>query len=113
MDIPVSNQPLTSEKTFFTSHERTREDKLMRYQHRERLLQNRIERIIKHPAKKDYQIKLQKREDTLKSTTAFIQKLASEENRLNGLSRQLKYSKRRRPKSKPTNMVKSGWSIRP
>ena len=56
---------------------------------------------------------MHKREDTLKNTTAFLQELASEENRSKGLSlesrdgyinrlRQLKYSKRRRPKSKPT-----------
>jgi hypothetical protein len=52
-------------------------------------------------------------DDTLKNTTVFLQELASEENRSKGLSleskdgyinrlRQLKYSKRRRPKSKLT-----------
>ena len=56
---------------------------------------------------------MHKREDTLKNTTVFLQELASEENRSKGLLlesrdsyinrlRQLKYSKRRRPKSKLT-----------
>jgi hypothetical protein len=110
---PVTNQRLISEKTFFIPRERMSEDKLMRHQHREKMLRNRIERVRKHPGKKEYRKELQKREDTLKNTTAFLQELASEENRSKGLSlesrdgyinrlRQLKYSKRRRPKSKPS-----------
>jgi hypothetical protein len=89
------------------------EDKLMRHQYREKMLRNRIERVRKHPGNKEYWKELHKRKDTLKNTTAFLQKLASEKNRSKGLSlksrdgyinrlRQLKYSKRRRPKSKLT-----------
>ncbi len=110
---PVTNQRLISEKTFFIPRERMSEDKLMRHQHREKMLRNRIERVRKHPGKKEYRKELHKREDTLKNTTAFLQELASKENRSKRLSlesrdsyinrlRQLKYSKRRRPKSKPT-----------
>jgi hypothetical protein len=81
------------------------------------MLRDRIERVRKYPGKKEYRKKLHKREDILKNTTAFLQELASEENRSKGLSlesrngyinqlRQLKYSKRRRPKSKPTKVAR-------
>jgi hypothetical protein len=50
------------------------------------MLRNRIERVRKHPDKKEYRKELYKREDTLKNTTVFLQELASEENRLKGLS---------------------------
>jgi hypothetical protein len=73
------------------------------------MLRNRIEKVKKHPGKKKYRKELHKR----KNTTAFLQKLASKKNRSKRLSlkskdsyinrlRQLKYSKRRRPKLKPT-----------
>jgi hypothetical protein len=63
---PVSNQSLKPQKTFFTPHRATREDELMRYQHREKMLRNHIERVRKHPAKKEYRKELQKREETLR-----------------------------------------------
>jgi hypothetical protein len=81
------------------------------------MLRNRIEKVKKHPGKKKYRKELHKRKNTLKNTlkntTAFLQKLASKKNRSKRLSlkskdsyinrlRQLKYSKRRRPKLKPT-----------
>jgi hypothetical protein len=105
--------PVTNQRLFFIPRERMSEDKPMQHQYREKMLRNRIERVTKHPDKKEYRKELHKREDTLKNTTAFLQELASEENRSKGLSlesrdgyinrlRQLKYSKRRRPKSKPT-----------
>jgi hypothetical protein len=66
--------------------ERMSEDKLMRHQHREKMLRNRIDRVRKHPGKKEYRKELHKREDTLKNTTVFLEELASEENRSKGLS---------------------------
>jgi hypothetical protein len=77
------------------------------------MLRNRIERVRKHFDKKEYRKELHKREDILKNTTAFLQKLANKKNRSKKLSlkskdnyinrlRQLKYLKKRRPKSKPT-----------
>jgi hypothetical protein len=49
------------------------------------MLQNRIERVRKHPAKEEYRKELQKGEEALKKTTAFLLELASEENRTKGL----------------------------
>ena len=113
---PVTNQRLISEKIFFIPRERMSEDKLMRYQYREKMLRNRINRVRKHFNKKEYRKELHKRENILKNTTAFLQELASEENRSKRLSlesrdgyinrlRQLKYSKRRRPKLKFTKVA--------
>lgn len=110
---PISTQPLESQKTLCSPDVPTKEDELIRYQHREKMLQNRTERVKKHPAKEEYWKELQKREGTLKRTRAFLQELADEENRSKGLSsktrsdyvnkrRRLRYSKRQRSKLKLT-----------
>jgi hypothetical protein len=81
------------------------------------MLRDRIERVKKYFNKKEYRKKLHKRKDILKNTTAFLQELASEKNKSKRLSlksrdgyinrlRQLKYSKRRRPKLKHTKVAK-------
>jgi hypothetical protein len=63
-----------------TPHEATGEGVLMRLQHRERMLRSSIERVRKHPAKKEYRKELQKRGEALRKTTLFLQELANEEN---------------------------------
>jgi hypothetical protein len=108
-DDPISMKPFESQQTLFIPHEPTRDVKLTRYEHRERMLQCRIERIKRHPVKEEYWKKLQKREEALKVQEAFLQKQAGEENRVKGLSsksrircvnrrRRLKYSTKQQPK---------------
>jgi hypothetical protein len=108
-DDPISMKPLESQQTLFSPHELTRDVKLTRYEHRERMLQCRIERIKRHPVKEEYWKELQKREEALKVQEAFLQKQAGEENRVKGLSsksriryvnrrRRLKYSNKQQPK---------------
>jgi hypothetical protein len=78
---PVGKQPLKSWKTLFNPLEPTKEDELIQYEHRTKMLQNRTDRVKEHPAKEEYWKELQKREGTVEIQAAFLQKLASEENR--------------------------------
>jgi hypothetical protein len=85
-DDPINMKPLESQQTLFSPHKPTRDVKLTRYEHRERMLQCRIKRIKRHPVKEEYWKELQKREEALKVQEAFLQKQAGEENRVKGLN---------------------------
>jgi hypothetical protein len=56
----VSKQPLKSQKTFFSPHEPTKEDELIRYKYRAKILQNRTDKIKNYPIKEKYWKKLEK-----------------------------------------------------